>query len=611
MPYSADEIKLHLRLGEDSAWEFKQIEFNGDRPVSPRRDDLADEIGAFANVAGGVLLCGVTDAGVVTGMTRSQMDNLERLLVEIGWDAVKPRINIILFRQEIDDKAALLAEIPEGYAAHESPGGVWQRVGSSKRLLNTDEQMRLAQRRGQARFVWYDEQPVPNTGFASLDESLWLPLLSATGRADPEIVLTGMHLLSVDEHNVVRATVAGLLICSRSPEQWLPNAYITATRYRGTDRASGQTDTQDISGPIQDQIRQALAFVRRNMQVSARKNPARENLSQYSEKALFEAIVNAVVHRDYSIKSGRIRIAMFVDRIEINSPGSLPNSLTIDSMMSLQATRNQVLTSILGRIPVAGITGVGEREYIMERRGDGVSIIHGETRELSGQSPVFELINTAELRVTIPAANLSELIAVPEDVHPAIEATIERPETGMLLETAGIGIAQNARISVGSYGKPVADADVLVLFPNKTWQATTTDADGDAWVELYTTELPMTVFIAATGYHANFQRDWRPASGSVTIALERMSDGGAVIFPNGTGSLPGLNGRLNPIRDTHDRTYLYATNIAINRGQQQPVHFVLGAELTLTDAYGNQAAVRILDIVGRSSLVEYRHTSSA
>ena len=67
MPYSADEIKLHLRLGEDSAWEFKQIEFNGDRPVSPRRDDLADEIGAFANAAGGVLLCGVTNTGDVTG----------------------------------------------------------------------------------------------------------------------------------------------------------------------------------------------------------------------------------------------------------------------------------------------------------------------------------------------------------------------------------------------------------------------------------------------------------------------------------------------------------------------------------------------------------------
>ena len=609
MPFTGEEIKLHLRLGEDSGWEFKRVAFNGDRPVSPRRDDLADEICAFANVDGGVLLCGVTDSGDSPGMTRGQLDNLERLLVEISQDTIKPRLNVGVYRHEIDGKAILLVEVPAGYAAHESPGGIWQRVGSSKRLLNTDEHLRLAQQRSQARFVWYDQQPVPDTGFASLEQSLWLPLLSETGRADPEIGLTRMQLLALDSHNVVRATVAGLLICSSSPEQWLPNAYMTATRYRGADRASGQTDSQDIVGPIHDQIRQALAFVRRNMQVSARKNPARENLPQYSETALFEAIVNAVVHRDYSIKSSRIRIAMFDDRIEINSPGGLPNGMTIDSMPARQSTRNETLTSIMSRIPVAGITGSGGREYIMERRGDGVSIIQRETQQLCGQLPVFDLIGDVELRVTIPAANLSESNITPEDVELVPQAAIERPQVHVPVNTSDIG--QTAHISVRSHGQPVGDVDVLALFPNKTWQSATTDTDGEAGVELYTTELPMTVFIAAAGYRANIQRDWLPSSGPLTVTLEQMPNGGAAIFPNGTGSLPSLNGRLNPIRDTHDRTYLYATNVAINHGQQQPVHFVPGAELTLTDAYGNQAEVRIIDVIGRSSLVEYRYLPSA
>ena len=574
MPYSAEEISRHLRLGEDSAWEFKQIEFNGDRPVSPKRDDLADEMGAFANAAGGVLLCGVSDAGDVQDMTRGQLDNLERLLVELGQDSIAPRINITTFRQEIDGKAVLLADIPQGYAAHSVGGRTFQRVGSSKRRLDNDETLRLAQRRGQARFIWYDEQPVPNTGFASLDESLWRPLLSATGRADPEIGLTRMHLLAVDEHNVLRATVAGLLICSSAPEQWLPNAYVTATRYRGTDRTSGQADTLDIYGPVQEQIRQAMAFVMRNMQVSALKKPMRENLAQYSEMALFEAIVNAVVHRDYSIRGSRIRIAMFNDRIEINSPGGLPNGITVDSMANLQATRNEVLTSILGRIPVGGIAGAGARAYIMERRGDGVNIILRETQELSGQPSVFELINNAELRVAIPAASL-----------------YRTPVT--------------AAIYVHSNGHPVSGADLLALFPDKTWLSATTNANGDARLELHSSELPVVVFTAAAGYRADIRRDWLPKAGTFAIELEPLPNGGAIIIAEGNGRIPGLKGLVKPIRDDYDRTCLYTVDITIDGGKPQPVHFTPGEELILTDANGNCASVRIIDTIGGSSLVEY------
>ena len=577
MRYTTEEIQQRLRLGEDSAWEFKQIGFRGDSPVAPRRDDLADEIGAFANAGRGVLLCGVTDDGAVQGMmSRAQLDNLERFLVEIGRDSVKPGVNIGVFRIAMSDGSpVLLAEIPQGYAAHESPGGVFQRVGSSKRPLIGDEHLRLAQRRGQARFVWYDEQPVPDTGFGSLDESLWRPLLSVTSAADPEVALTRMGMLTLDERDVTRATVSGLLICSRNPAQWLHNAHITATRYRGNDRASGQTDAQDIYGPVQEQIQQALAFARRNMQVVAVKSPARRDFPQYSEAAFFEAIVNAVVHRDYSVHSGRIRIAMFSDRVEISSPGGLPNNLTVDSIGERQATRNETLTSILRRIPATGIANAGDREYLMERRGDGIAIIQRETQALCGHPPQFELIDDAELRVTIPAANLDQ-------------------RTGNLL------------VSVHSGNHPVANAEVLALFPNETHISAITDANGRASAELHTTSLPMTVFIGAAGYCAHIQRAWTPAGKTLAVDLKPLPQGGAIIFPEATGCIPGLTGRLNPIRDTIDRTYLYASNIAINSGKPQPVTFTFDEELTLTDAYGRWAAIRILDIVGRSALVEYR-----
>ena len=575
MNYPDEEIARQLQLGEDSAWEFKQIEFAGNRPKSPRRDDLADEIASFANTDGGALLCGVTDSGDVQGLSRRQMDTLEELVVNICTDAIKPPIRPIILRRSIGQRALLLVEVPQGHSQHDSPGGSYHRVGSSKRRMTSDERLRLAQRRGQARFLWFDKQAVPGTGFRTLDEALWKPLLSSEGAADPVAGLEKMGLLTRGENGVQRATVAGVLLCSPAPEEWLPNACITATRYRGRDRATGQADAQTIGGPLRCQIREAVAFAIRNMQVAAHKTPARVDLPQYSEEALFEGIVNAVAHRDYSIRGSKIRLSMFEDRIEIQSPGSLPNNLTVDDMPYRQATRNELLTSLLGRTPASGIKGAGGRLFIVERRGDGVPIIRRETRELSGSLPEFRLISDSELCVTIPAASL--------------EST-----------------AASAVITVWSRGRPLPGAELLVLFPNKTWKHALTNEDGQAAVDLHTTHLPMTVFTAALGYAAHPEHDWTPGQGALAVQLDPLPKGGSVIYSEATGYLPGLKGGLNPIRDTHDRTYLYAFNVSINQGMQQPVHFVLGEDLRLTDADGTELVVRIVDIVGRSALVEYR-----
>ena len=366
MHYSEDDIVLQLQLGEDSRWEFKLIEFAENRPRKPSRNDLADEIAAFANADGGVLLCGVTDAGHVQGMLREQIVELDSLLVETSTDSIRPPIRIrTSHRQLADGKLLLLVDVPEGESQHDSPGGSYVRVGGSKRKMTIDERLHLAQRRGQARFRSFDEHTVPDTGFKTLDESLWRPLLSAEGAANPESSLEKLALLATDEAGIPRCTVAGVLLCTRNPENWLPGACITATLYRGSDRASGQIDAQVIAGPLKRQIAAAADFARKNMRVAARKDPARADLPQYSERALFEALVNAVVHRDYSIRGSRIRLSMFEDRLEIQSPGSLPNNLTVESMETRQATRNEALTSLMGRMPVEGVRGSEDRRYFM------------------------------------------------------------------------------------------------------------------------------------------------------------------------------------------------------------------------------------------------------
>ena len=441
--------------------------------------------------------------------------------------------------------------------------------------MTSDESLRLAQQRAQSRFLWFDKQAVPGTGFGSLDESLWKLLLSVEGAADPELALEKMGILTNDENGTTRATVAGVLLCTHSPEEWLPNACISATCYRGEDRASGQIDAQIITGPLNRQISEAVTFAVRNMRVGAYKSPARTDLPQYSEKAIFEAIVNAIVHRDYSIQGSKIRLSMFEDRIEIISPGGLPNNLTIDSMDVRQSTRNEALTSMFGRMSVEDIHGSGARQFFIERRGDGVPIIKRETEALSGESPTYQLIDDSELILTIPAAD-----------------TNATPSTAV--------------IRCHYEGTALSGIELLTLFPNKTWELAITDENGQAQIDLHMTHLPMTVFAAAPGYAAHLENDWVPAKGRLSLEMQSLQNGGSVIFPEATGNIPGLSGRLNPKRDTRDRTYLYASNIAINEGKPQPVHFSIGEDLHLTDAKGKEFIVRIVEILGSSVLLEYR-----
>ena len=161
-------------------------------------------------------------------------------------------------------------------------------------------------------------------------------------------------------------------------------------------------------------------------------------------------------------------------------------------------------------------------------------------------------------------------------------------------------------VTVRTTGRPVAGANVLALFPNKTWKNAVTDESGTAVFDLHSAQLPMTVFVATNGYAAHVDSTWKPVDGPLDVELTELPDGGAVIFPNATGHVPVLRGRLNPILDDHNRAYFYADNIAINDGLQPSAPFALGEDLHLSDAEGREATVRVVAIVGRAALVQYR-----
>jgi predicted HTH transcriptional regulator len=154
---------------------------------------------------------------------------------------------------------------------------------------------------------------------------------------------------------------------------------------------------------------EACRFVLRNMRVAARKGPGRRDVPQFDMGAVFEAIVNAVAHRDYSIHGSKIRLRLFADRMELYSPGTLPNTLDIGSLPFRQAARNETLTSMLARCPIPeGLDWLKtDRQTLMDKRGEGVRIILDNSQRLSGKVPEYRLIDEAELMLTIYAAEAS------------------------------------------------------------------------------------------------------------------------------------------------------------------------------------------------------------
>jgi predicted HTH transcriptional regulator len=250
----------------------------------------------------------------------------------------------------------------------------------------------------------FDEQIVMNAALHDLDKKLWERFKTPLSPQDDNAFLEKLKLISFDEDGKLYPTISGVLMSSESPERFISNAYIQAVCYQGEGRASPQLDAADITGPLDVQIKEACKFVTRNMKVRAIKDPGRIETPQYSLNAVFEAIVNAVVHRDYSIYGSKIRLHIFSDRLEIYSPGGIPNTMTVESLSLRQSSRNELLSSLLARCPMNFDATGSKRVFIMDKRGEGVPVIISESFDLSGKKPAYTLIDVVELKLTMFAA---------------------------------------------------------------------------------------------------------------------------------------------------------------------------------------------------------------
>ena len=418
MAETPEQLAQRIRLGEDSALEIKEVTIAHGRVTGPRRDQLADELAAFANANGGTLVLGVEDrARRVTGIPPAHLDAAERLVADTVQDSITPPLDADIRKLELPGPqdapvAVLRVDVRRGLSVHKSPGGYLRRIGSSKRQMEPEYLARLFELRGRSRLRDFGTQAIADASVDDLDPRLVDRFRGEISGDDRATALLKLDMVAEDESGAPRPTVAGVLLGSRLPQRWLPQAFIQAVAYRGTSIAEAldeqryQLDAKDLDGPLDDQIAYACRFVSRNQRVEASKAVGRCDWPQYDPAAIFEAVVNAVAHRDYSIRGAKIRLRMFSDRIELSSPGMLMNGMTVADLPYRQQARNPAITNLLDRCPIP--EGLDTpRLTLMDRRGEGVPAILARSTKLSGKRPIYDLFGD-ELRLTIFAASPAE-----------------------------------------------------------------------------------------------------------------------------------------------------------------------------------------------------------
>lgn len=348
------DLLARVALGEDSTRQFKED------IKSP--DSLAAEIAAFANSQGGTIYLGVADDHCIKGLEPSDVHRLNQMISNVANNNIKSPITVKTENIKIsDDKLVIVLEIPEGdnKPYFDNKGVIWGKNGSDKRRIKSKQEIKqLFQSSGDYR----GDEEESKAGIDKIDKLRFRDYLKEKYNQDyPD---TSAELLQVLQ-NINLATdkgklnKAGVLLFAEHPELIYPQFVIKAIYFPGNDiHAREFIDDEHITGPLTAMYEKALSFIKRNLRnVQAGQGVNAPGKLEIPEGVFEELLVNALTHRDYFI-SAPIRIFIFENRIEIISPGDLPNHLTIDQIKKGKSNiRNTIIASFVsnGLLPYRGI----------------------------------------------------------------------------------------------------------------------------------------------------------------------------------------------------------------------------------------------------------------
>lgn len=378
------ELLELIAANENSRVEFKRDDC--------RPDQIAREMSALMNFEGGVILLGVEDDGVVSGLTRS-VQEAEEWVMNIARTNLQPAETPAWSATTMPDNKVvgvveLRADSP-GKPYKAKRGNAWvtfTRAGSQSREATREEEARLYQAAG---LISYEMRAIPDLGIESLDvdrtSSYFRNILrrSVPGPNDADDWRRRLlnSDLSVETRSGDRPTVAGLLLFGHHPNRRLRQAGVTAWAFPGTEKDYNTTDEEVIQGPLTPLVNRrrtivdggvvdrAVDFAKRNMGSIAWLDGARRRRKRsFPLEAVREALVNAVVHRDYAREGTDIELSLYSDRLEVISPGRLPNGVTVEKVKEgvVRVARNGLLREILRDYRYVESQGMGVRRRIVE-----------------------------------------------------------------------------------------------------------------------------------------------------------------------------------------------------------------------------------------------------
>jgi predicted HTH transcriptional regulator len=347
----AIELLDIISTGETSRVQFKR-EFDN-------HDKIAAEIIAFSNSKGGLLLFGIEDkTGDIVGLDYRELQETGGSVATIANDFVKPLVYVTTEVVRLDTakgrKNVLIVHVDEGASKpyKDRNGAIWIKQGSDKRRVTDNaEILRLFQQSGG---VYVDEMPVANTGENDIDKEKVAEYIEKI-QTDPEEIEKIPVLQLYGSLKILKnkqLTLGGLLFFAKNPQLYRPAFCIKAVSFFGDSIGSTEyRDSRDITGTIPKLFHEGMVFFKANLRhIQAGQNFNSTGKLEISEVALEELLQNALVHRDYS-KNAPVRLMVFDSRIEIVSPGCLPNSLTVESIkMGNAVVRNNLLINYCAKL---------------------------------------------------------------------------------------------------------------------------------------------------------------------------------------------------------------------------------------------------------------------
>jgi len=347
-----NDLLAILARDEDSQHQFKSNITN--------EHSLATEMVAFANAMGGVIIIGANDDGTISGLTRSDISRLNNLVSNSASNHVRPPINPITENIQLSEGLVMVVHIPEGFSKpySDKDGVIWVKSGADKRKATSREEVqRMYQSAG---LLHGDEAPVPNMNLDDLDMQVFGRFYEKEYEEPLEDSSLSLEQL-LKNLNLAKAStlnMAGALLFGKNLAHKLPGFVVKCVSYPNTEVDIGHyLDSQDISGSLKNVFDDTMGFLLRHLKrVQGNQNVNSLGVPEIPKVVLEELLANALIHRDFFI-SAPIRIFVFTDRIEIISPGHLPNHLSIENIKNGNSNiRNPIFASFATKIlPYRGL----------------------------------------------------------------------------------------------------------------------------------------------------------------------------------------------------------------------------------------------------------------